>query len=117
MLTRAADIPKRQFTGYDIRFLVTPETGAVETMVVRGRISAGFGNRPHFHDREEILVVLSGTARYELGDESGEVSDGDVIVVPLGVIHGLVSISDLDMISARPAATRSFAPDGAEIDA
>jgi quercetin dioxygenase-like cupin family protein len=51
-------------------------------------IRPGGGLRPHYHrDHDEIIVFLSGKAKFLLGDDVHDVSAHDVISVPAGVTH------------------------------
>jgi len=43
--------------------------------------------RPHFHVGDEIVQVLAGRARLRLPAACREVSTGDTVVVPAGVVH------------------------------
>ncbi len=62
--------------------LASPRRGAQENSVWRVEIAPGTPATAHELTREEILVVLAGRARVELGDEQHEARAGDVIVVP-----------------------------------
>ena len=44
---------------------------------------------PHVHDRVEVYVFLSGSAKVMTGDEIKEVSTGDVAIAPIGTPHGI----------------------------
>jgi len=44
---------------------------------------------PHVHDRVEVYLFLSGSARVMTGDEIKEVSTGDVAIAPIGTPHGI----------------------------
>jgi quercetin dioxygenase-like cupin family protein len=45
---------------------------------------------PHVHrETEQISVVLDGEMEFRLGDEVRTVRPGDVILVPVGVLHGM----------------------------
>jgi len=45
----------------------------------------------HRHPYEEVFLVQEGTATFTAGDETIEVSGGQVVVVPAGVAHGFVN--------------------------
>ena len=43
--------------------------------------------RPHFHAGDEIVRIIAGRARFRLKSLSCEVSAGETIIVPAGIIH------------------------------
>jgi len=44
---------------------------------------------PHSHSaNEELVVVLDGTLRYTVGDETRDLQPGDTMATPPGVVHG-----------------------------
>ena len=44
---------------------------------------------PHSHTaNEELIVVLAGTLRYTVGDETRDLQTGDCMSTPPGVVHG-----------------------------
>ncbi|MFC1561242.1 cupin domain-containing protein [Candidatus Latescibacterota bacterium] len=49
---------------------------------------------PHVHDRVEVYVFLSGTAKVMTGDEIKEVSTGDVAIAPIGTPHAIQVLGD-----------------------
>jgi mannose-6-phosphate isomerase-like protein (cupin superfamily) len=51
----------------------------------------GGGPKLHRHPYEEVFLVQEGTATFTAGDETIEVSGGQVVVVPAGVAHGFVN--------------------------
>lgn len=67
----------------------------VASRSIRVTRSAGYSvvrvrtaEKPHVHDRTDLLVtVLSGQARMHLAGHHIDVSPGDVIEIPRGVVH------------------------------
>jgi mannose-6-phosphate isomerase-like protein (cupin superfamily) len=51
----------------------------------------GGGPKLHRHPYEEVFVVQEGTATFNAGEETIEVSGGHVVVVPAGVAHKFVN--------------------------
>jgi mannose-6-phosphate isomerase-like protein (cupin superfamily) len=51
----------------------------------------GSGPKLHRHPYEEVFVVQEGTATFTAGEETLEVSGGQVVVVPAGVVHKFVN--------------------------
>src|ERR671920_187863 len=69
-------------------------TGTKNTAVVYFEIEPGHRLGTHTDSAEEILLVLDGTAEVSLGDEQGQVSAGEMAVVPAMVPHGLRNVGD-----------------------
>jgi quercetin dioxygenase-like cupin family protein len=119
-VVRAADIPEFELMGNHMRGLATPSRGAAEVAVWRGVTEPGAATPPHTHDREEVLVVLAGSGRASMDGEQVEVSAGDVLIVAPNTLHQLFGPADgepLDAIAAMPIGTRTFLPDGEELQA
>jgi quercetin dioxygenase-like cupin family protein len=114
-LTRSADIPAQVSPGFELRFVGTPDTGASECLLLRGIVSPGGIFPPHSHDREEVLYFLSGSGTYTIGDDSGSISAGDVVVIPAGALHSFEVTETLDALGALHAGTKTFAADGTEM--
>ncbi|MGB3271023.1 MAG: AraC family transcriptional regulator [Rhodanobacter sp.] len=50
--------------------------------------------RPHFHAGDEVVRMLAGRARLRLPDSCRDVTAGDTVVVPAGVIHRFEPMDD-----------------------
>jgi quercetin dioxygenase-like cupin family protein len=64
-------------------------TGTRSTAVVYFEIEPGHRLATHTDSAEEILLVLEGTATVSLGDEQGQLSAGEMALVPAMEPHGL----------------------------
>jgi quercetin dioxygenase-like cupin family protein len=64
-------------------------TGTKSTAVVYFEIDPGGRLGTHTDSAEEILLILEGTAEVSLGDERGQLSAGEMALVPAMVPHGL----------------------------
>ena len=53
----------------------------------RGHTSSSVLMKSHFHNFYEIYYLREGKMRYIIKDEFFEVSEGDVVLIPKGVIH------------------------------
>jgi len=71
------ELPGTRFTS-----LATPSRGSVETAVWQVEIEPGTEPSPHSLTREEVFVVLDGTASVEIGGDVATASAGDAIAVP-----------------------------------
>ncbi len=50
----------------------------------------GEGPDPHFHPNEEqFILMLKGKVNFLLGDETRQMSYGDIVHIPRGTEHGL----------------------------
>jgi mannose-6-phosphate isomerase-like protein (cupin superfamily) len=52
---------------------------------------SGGGPKLHRHPYEEVFVVQEGSATFTAGEETIEVSGGQVVVVPAGMAHKFVN--------------------------
>src|SRR5215211_937919 len=69
-------------------------TGNKNTAVVYFEIEPGHRLGTHTDSAEEILLVLNGTVEVSLGDEQGQVSTGEMAVVPAMVPQGVRNVGD-----------------------
>ena len=69
-------------------------TGTKNTAVVYFEIEPGHRLGTHTDSAEEILSVLDGTAEVSLGDEQGQISAGEMAVIPAMVPHGVRNVGD-----------------------
>ncbi|MHB1157335.1 MAG: cupin domain-containing protein [Phycisphaerales bacterium] len=72
----------------------------------------------HYHECEEVVVILAGTGRVTLGDDVIDFAADVTLIVPAHVVHQIVNTgpSPLQLIAcfnATPA--HAFAPDGKAI--
>jgi len=78
------------------RRLIGKETvGASNIEVVLGVVTKDGGAQPHMHPGiEQVVYVLEGQARAEVGGEVGEMGPGDTCYFPPDTSHSFVAISD-----------------------
>jgi quercetin dioxygenase-like cupin family protein len=86
--------------------IATPSRGATEVSVIRQRQLPGGANPLHRHDREEVLVMLSGSATVTCESRRSEVNSGDAIIIPAGALH------KIEASGADPAEWLLVAPTG-----
>ncbi len=101
--SHAPEIGSTRFTA-----LAAPSTGSQEASVWRVEIPAGTEPLPHELTREELIVVLSGTARVSLSGTIDEVGSGGVIVVPPGTPFSLTAAG------SDPLVALAFLPVGGQ---
>lgn len=94
--------------------LATPSRGSTETSVWQVEIEPGSPPTPHSVTREEVFVVLSGTATVELDGVRGTAGAGDAIVVPAGVPFSLSNGDDenLRLLCCLPVGGQARVGDG-----
>lgn len=69
-------------------------------------VRAGHALSLQYHrQKEEVISVLQGTARVEIGDSVDslvelELHEGDAVHLPPGLIHRVVAVSDLVLLEA-----------------
>jgi quercetin dioxygenase-like cupin family protein len=103
------EVPGTRFTS-----LATPSRGSTETSVWLVEIDAGTRATPHELTREEVFVVLEGTADVRIGDERSSAGPGDAIVVPPGLPFELqpAAGSTLRALCCLPVGGRATLADG-----
>jgi quercetin dioxygenase-like cupin family protein len=85
----AAEAVVHEMHGTTFTAYAAPTRGSAELCAWRVEIPAATDGVPHTMTREEVLCVTSGSARVTLGDQTREVTAGDVVVVPSGTLFGL----------------------------
>jgi quercetin dioxygenase-like cupin family protein len=83
--------PTHELGGAHFTSLVTPTRGSVETSVWIVEIDPGTPATPHSLTREEVFVVLDGTARVTIGGADGDAVAGDSFVVPPDTTFAVVN--------------------------
>lgn len=81
----APPAPTHELGGARFTSLATPARGATDTAVWTVEIAPGTPATPHSLTREEIFVVLEGTASVRMDGNPDAAVPGDAIVVPAGV--------------------------------
>ncbi len=69
-------------------------TGNESSSVVYFEIEPGHYLGTHTDSAEEIVLILSGTVEASLGDEKGQLSAGEAVLIPAMVPHGVRNIGD-----------------------
>ncbi len=110
----APSAPTHDLGGSTFTSLATPSRGSQDTSVWTVTITPGTPAVPHTLTREEVFVVLAGTARVRLDGELGTAATGDAIVVPPGVPFELANESDemLRLLCCMPVGGEARLADG-----
>jgi quercetin dioxygenase-like cupin family protein len=84
---------------------VPADPGASVTEVLRGASSSVnvwqiTGSMPaHLHrEHEEVIVVRSGRARAQIGEQTLDLGPGDVVLVPRNTVHGARALGEEPMV-------------------
>jgi quercetin dioxygenase-like cupin family protein len=83
------------------RFEGTEHGSSVSFFV--GTFDAGTGPGLHRHPYDETFIVEAGSATFTVGDETLELSAGQIAVVPANTPHKFVSGAGFRLISISPA--------------
>jgi quercetin dioxygenase-like cupin family protein len=116
---QSSEYQEFELMGNHMLGLATLSRGANEVAVWRGRTDPGAGTPPHYHDHEEVIVILSGSGRVKIEGNEVAVSSRDVAIVPPLVRHELVADNQgegLDAIAVLPAGTKTYLPNGEELE-
>lgn len=67
-------------------------------MINWARILAGKSFREHYHeDMDEIFILLAGTVRITIGQETDTFSKGDAVFIPMKTKHTMENMSETDI--------------------
>lgn len=98
--------------------LATPSTRAADVSVIRQRQEAGGYNPAHWHDREEVMVMLSGQVRVTGGDTEATLETGDTLIIPAETLHQIQNDAGgsetAEWLLIAPAGVRFFHANGEE---
>ena len=115
---RGSEYKEFELMGNHMLGLATWSRGAKEVAVWRGRTDPGVRTPPHYHDHEEVIVILSGSGKVKVEGNEVAVSSGDVAIVPPLTHHELSADEQgdgLDTIAVLPAGTKTYLPNGEEL--
>lgn len=63
-----------------------------------GTLSPGHEPRPHTHPHEQIVYIVSGHGTFTVGEETVDVRQGDMLVVPPDMLHYAIAADDGPMV-------------------
>ena len=93
-ITDATRAPRHEMAGTRFTPLAAPSSGSTEICVWRVELAPHADAVPHELTREEVLVILSGTARASIDGRVGEVGAGGAVIVPPDTPFSLVAAGD-----------------------
>lgn len=112
---RAPAVPTHDIGGARFTSLATPARGgATDTAVWTVEILPGTPATPHSLTREEVFVVLEGTAAVRIAGNQDEAAAGDAIVVPAGAEFELANAGSgrLQLVCCLPVGGQARLADG-----
>lgn len=94
--------------------IATPSRGTSQSSIVCQRQQPGGGNPAHFHDREEIMLVLRGSVEVISGDTTTTLESGDSLIIPAKTTHRLATVSatEAEWLLIAPADIGFFRENG-----
>jgi mannose-6-phosphate isomerase-like protein (cupin superfamily) len=91
--------------------VVGRDSGLHRILLAVGRLGAGAGGPAHLHRGEEILRIVSGEVDVTVGQEPRRCRAGDVVILPVDVLHGFTTITETVMeVAAELNAAAANAP-------
>lgn len=110
----APDGPTHNLGGTRFTSLASPSRGSHETSVWRVEIDPGAPATPHRLTREEVFVVLCGTATVLLDGLADSARPGDAIVVPPEVDFAISNAESepLELLCCLPVGGQAITEDG-----
>lgn len=114
-VVQAPTAPTHTLGDTDFTSLATPSHGGTDdNSIWRVTMASGTTPTPHSLTREEIFVVLRGTAEVTIGGNRSRAQAGDTIVVPKEVDFALGNRSDepLELLCCLPVGGQARLADG-----
>ncbi len=102
-----------ELPGTRFQTLASPSLGSRETSVWRVHLDPGTPGLPHHVTREEIFVMVSGSATASLDGTAQRISAGSTLVLPAGVELSLETAAEpLEAIVCLPVGGQGVIGDG-----
>lgn len=98
-ITDARTASVHEMDGTRFTPLAAPSTGSTEICVWRVELPPHADALPHELTREEVLVVLSGTARAAIDGQVADVGAGGAIIVPPDTPFSLAAAGDEPVVA------------------
>ena len=74
------------------RWEVASDKDGITSTLSRSSVAVGGGAPLHYHESDELIVILEGTLEVTLGDEVRLVGPNHTIAIPPHVPHGFTSV-------------------------
>ncbi len=87
--------------------------GGEQVLLCRVTYEPGKAVQRHAHEHtEQVMLILDGSLTMTIGDETRELTAGDVVVVNRGLEHSLHSAGGVTFIEALSPVPLDHVPDG-----
>ncbi len=111
---RAPAAATHELGGARFTTLAAPSRGSTDTSVWKVEIRPGTPATPHSLTRQEVFVVLRGTASVQIAGEARQARAGDAIVVPADAEFELANAGSdsLELLCCMPVGGQARLADG-----
>lgn len=108
-LIKSTDAPSFSLPGVTFTGFASPSRGARETATWRVTLAPGTEGTPHSVDREEIFVIIEGSAVAIVDGQELALAAGDTLIVPASTPFSLAnpSASPCTAIAVLPVGGRA----------
>lgn len=98
--------------------LASHKDGLKNTEVWMQTVEPGGETPVHYHDCEEVIVIIRGSGRLSIDEKAIEFGPNSTLIIPSDIVHQLVNIGSdeiflISSFSSTPA--KVFTPDGEEL--
>lgn len=117
-IVRVADVEMVETPGMNqTGGIATSAHHAVDVLVLRQQQEPGGNNPIHYHDREEVMIQLDGSANVTVGDEEVQLCAGDALIVPARTPHQITNCGDAraEWLLVAPAGLHFYRENGEEV--
>ena len=81
-------------------FEVLQTTKRTQTAMMTLKPGKSSGSKPEGHKKsDQVLLVLEGEVRGEIGEDTVTMRKGDVIIIPAGTKHKFINRSSADVVT------------------
>ena len=98
--------------------LASHKDGLKNTEVWMQTVEPGGETPVHYHDCEEVIVIIRGSGRLSIDEKAIEFGPNSTLIIPSDIVHQLVNSGSEEIyliasFSSTPA--KVFTPDGEEL--
>jgi quercetin dioxygenase-like cupin family protein len=113
-----SSIPQFTLPGIAHQTLAGQKEGLKGTEVWMQTIEPGSETPVHYHDCEEVVVILRGSGRVSIEGKNTRFNPNSTLIIPAGVVHQIVNSDNEEIFliaafSSTPA--KVFTPEGAQM--
>jgi len=92
-IIRASQANERSTESKGLRLidLATHNDGSAHITLQRALLQPGCASTPHYHDRQEVAIFLSGTVTIRYNDTSHTIEAGDIFIIDANTTHQVIN--------------------------